>query len=104
VLCRYWWNSQGENNKCHWISWENITRPKEDGGLGFRDLHIFKLAMLARQSWRVLQNSDSLCCMVLRVMYFPDTTISEATPKMYMSYTWRSVLREPKLLKHGVIW
>ena len=104
MICRYWWNHQDEKNKCHWISWEQMTRAKQDGGMGFRDLHIFNMAMLARQSWRLLQNPDSLCCTVLKAMYFPDCSILNAEAKPAMSYSWRSILRWLELLKEGIIW
>ena len=41
----------------------------EGGGLGFRDLHLFNLAMLARQGWRLIQDPDSLCGQILRAKY-----------------------------------
>ncbi|WVZ50961.1 hypothetical protein U9M48_002159, partial [Paspalum notatum var. saurae] len=49
MICRYWWAAQDKFNKMHWISWEELRRRKEEGDLGFRDLHLFNLAMLARQ-------------------------------------------------------
>ena len=55
-----------------------MTRSKDDGGLGFRDLHIFNMAMLERQSWRLLQNPDSLWSEVLKAVYFLNTSILEA--------------------------
>ena len=71
MICRYWWSAQDDKNKCHWISWQKMTCSKEEGGMGFRDLHIFNLEMLARQGWRLLQDLDSQCCTVLKAMYYP---------------------------------
>ena len=72
--------------------------------MGFKDLHIFNMAMLARQGWRLLQNPDSLCCSVLKALYYPNGSILDAVPKPGISYSWRSILRGVELLKDGVIW
>jgi hypothetical protein len=79
MICRYWWSEQDGRNKCRWLSWKVMTKAKEEGD-GFRDLHVLNLAMLARQSWRMLQNPDSLCCTVLKDLSFPDASILEAKP------------------------
>ena len=58
-----------KTNKIHWVSREELMKPKVDGGLGFRNLHFFNLAMLARQALRILQNPHSLCSQVLAARY-----------------------------------
>jgi hypothetical protein len=104
MICRYWWDQQEGKNKCHWLSWEKLSRNKRARGLGFRDLHIFNLAMLARQSWRLLKCRESLCATILKAKYFPQSSILEARPKQGMSYTWRSILKGCELMKEGIIW
>lgn len=104
MINRYWWSQMDKENKIHWASWEKLMKTKRNGGLGFRDLHLFNLAMLARQAWRLLQNPSSLCAQVLLAKYYPNSSILEAERKNDISYTWRSILKGVQLLKKGIIW
>jgi hypothetical protein len=104
MICRYWWAQQENENKIHWLSWEKLTKPKSEGGLGFRDLYGFNMAMLSRQAWRLLDNPNSLCGRVLKARYFPTSSILEATAAPGISYTWRSILKGVSLLKEGLVW
>ncbi|XBI13774.1 hypothetical protein VPH35_140465 [Triticum aestivum] len=78
--------------------------PKKNGGLRFRDLHSFNLALLAKQCWRLLQNPDSLCARVLSAKYYPDGKILNAGPKKGSSFTWQSIVSGIQTFKRGHIW
>uniref|UniRef100_A0A0A8ZPW8 Reverse transcriptase zinc-binding domain-containing protein n=1 Tax=Arundo donax TaxID=35708 RepID=A0A0A8ZPW8_ARUDO len=104
MIGRYWWSQQDKTNKIHWVSWDKLIRSKFKGGLGFRDLYTFNIAMLARQAWRILVFPDTLCAQVLRAKYFPGKSILEAAARGGISYTWRSILKGVQLLKEGLIW
>lgn len=86
IICRYFWSQQETENKMHWLSWDLLCRRKKKGGLGYRDLHLFNLAMLARQGWRLLAFPDSLCAQVLRVKYYPDGKLMNAVEGPGISY------------------
>jgi hypothetical protein len=36
------------------ISWDNVCKSKEDGGLGVKKLELFNLALCAKWKWRCL--------------------------------------------------
>ena len=73
-------------------------------GLGYRDLHLFNLAMLARHGWRLLLNQSSLCAQVLRAKYFPSGDLLSVIEKPGISYSWRNIVRGVQALKDGLIW
>ena len=48
IMARYWWGQTSNEKKIHWINWKRLCDPKKTGGMGFRDIHAFNLAMLAK--------------------------------------------------------
>jgi hypothetical protein len=47
-----------------------MTQPKYAGGLGFRDLELLNLALLAKQVQRIIQDPLSLSVRILKEVYF----------------------------------
>ena len=65
-MTKFWWDDQIDARKIHWISWERLFWPKEARGLSFKDLYTFNLAMLAKQGWRLMHNSNTLVARILK--------------------------------------
>lgn len=49
MMNNYWWTSNGTDTKgIKWTTWDKMCRAKCKGGLGFRSLHDFNLALLGK--------------------------------------------------------
>lgn len=48
MMRRFWWGQRQQESKIVWVSWKNMCKSKLRGGMRFKDLQAFNLAMLAR--------------------------------------------------------
>nr|XP_045084679.1 uncharacterized protein LOC123494096 [Aegilops tauschii subsp. strangulata] len=100
----FWWGEEDGHRKVHWMSWDRMTKPKRDGGIGFRDMHLFNQALLAKQGWRLIQNPNSLCARVLKSKYYPNGNVLDTVYASDVSPVWRGIEFGLQLLKKGIIW
>jgi hypothetical protein len=88
----------------HWFAWWKMCIPKKQGGMAFRDIQSFNLALLAKQAWRLLVDLDSLCATVLRAKYFPEGDLLNYKLKKGSSYSWQRIWAGIQTFKRGAIW
>lgn len=74
------------------------------GSMGFKDLSMFNDAFLAKQTWRLLHNTQSLSYRVFKAKFFPNSTIMEAKNPNNTSYVWKSILNGREVIKCGAAW
>lgn len=77
---------------------------KQRGGLGFRDLELLNMAILAKQGWRIMHNTESLAAQVLKMKYFSRDSFITSKLGSNLSYVWRSIWSTKKLLQAGMLW
>ncbi|XP_062021093.1 uncharacterized protein LOC133737577 [Rosa rugosa] len=102
LMAKFWWGSIEEDKKIHWLSWDRLCCSKAEGGLGFRNMHHFNLALLAKQGWRLIQNPDSLIARLLKARYYPNTDFMQASIAGDVSFTWRSIVKGQEVLRRGL--
>jgi hypothetical protein len=104
MMAQFWWGHKDRKSSMAWLSWKKMGLPKASGGLGYRDLECFNMALLTKQGWRLLQEPDTLVAKVIREKYYPNGTFLGAELGRRPSYTWRSIWNSRKLLNEGLFW
>lgn len=105
----YWCGNLGHTTKdcekLHELEDEQGQIKEEaNGGMGFRELHFFNIAMLAKQMWNIMQHPESLTHKILKAKYFPRHNILEAGLGFQPSYLWRSLLAAKPIVEDGLAW
>lgn len=104
MIKNFWLGFKGDASKIHWLKWKKLETFKHMGGLGFRDMYNFNLALLSKQGWCILKNPNSLVSQIFAQKYILGGSFFHAKIGKRHSYVWRSLLATRELLKAGLIW
>lgn len=104
MMANYWYNSDQHVNKIHWMSWDKLCLPKTLGGIGFKDLDCFNQALLAKQGWKLLSQTDSILAKFMKSKYYLHSDFTDALIGSRPSFVWRSIIHGRELLQRGLKW
>lgn len=104
ILTRFWWDVKPDLRKMSWVSWDKLTLPKGAGGLGFKEIEVFNDTLLAKHTWRLLKNPNSLLGQTLLNKYCLEEGIMECSAPNSASHGWREILAGREIIKKGLGW
>ncbi|KAL4284014.1 hypothetical protein GQ457_16G019040 [Hibiscus cannabinus] len=101
---RFWWSGKGSARGWPFVAWADLCQPKAIGGMGFKDLHLFNIALLGKQLWRLLSEPGSLLYRTFRAKYFPDGDLLHASVPARSSFAWKGLHRALSRLRDVFFW
>ncbi|KAL4362884.1 hypothetical protein GQ457_04G002440 [Hibiscus cannabinus] len=104
IMAKFWWRNNGSNKGIHWTTWAQLTRSKNEGGIGFRNLSQFNVALLAKQCWRLVTQPNCLMAKILKARYYPQTDFLNSSLGSSPWYVWRSLWSAKGLILQGMGW
>ena len=84
--------------------WERLLVHNFFGGMGFKDLTSFNVAMLGKHGWRFQTDSSSLVCRLFKARYFSNFDFIGSKIGHNPSYVWRSIFSAKIVVKQSARW
>lgn len=77
---------------------------KHKGGLGFRSLYGFNIALVGKQCWKFIKEPQSLVAHIFKARYFPNCHLLQATKQTGASIIWAGLMTAKDALYDGYRW
>ena len=89
---KFLWAWGKENKTISWVSWENVCRPQEEGGLGIKEIRSFNTALLAKWKWRIMSDEGGKWKDILLSKYGTETEGGKVRQR-YQSCWWKDLAK-----------
>jgi hypothetical protein len=96
LMRNFIWGSAEENQSWHSVSWDNICKPKNQGGLGIRRIKHYNQALLMKLAWNIINNPSAMWVKILKAKY---KCGQDPTPQVKASHT--ALQRGGQLFRFG---
>lgn len=93
IMAIFWWSKGEKEDKLHLKAWGKMTEAKENGGLRFKDLEVFNLALLGKQIWRLIAKPNLLMSKVTKSKYYPKSDLFGVPTKPSDSLVWKNGMK-----------
>jgi hypothetical protein len=102
IIRNFWWTGIREETNSKGLclrAWKDICTPKNEGGLGIRNLQAMNQGLILMAAWRIADQPNNFFHAVLKSKYFPNSSIWRPNPNAPKSAFWASIIKTLPILK-----
>jgi hypothetical protein len=102
ILKNFWWSFPTDRSKSLSLkSWSSICSPKDEGGLSFRRMHDFNLALITKLGWKLLSKADCLWVNQLQRKYIKYGDFLFSSIPFTASWLWKCIQKIKPIISVG---
>ncbi|XP_060188598.1 uncharacterized protein LOC132617573 [Lycium barbarum] len=102
-FANFFWGEKDGKNSYHWSSWENMSFPVKEGGLGFKSLLDICHTFTAKRWWR-LRTEPSLWAQFLKAKYCQRSNLNSKMIASKDSAAWKDLLHIRDKMEININW
>jgi hypothetical protein len=86
------------------ISWDKICKPKDEGGIGVRDLKKMNQTLILKLVWQIASQDDKVWIGIMRAKYFSSGSLWETHDQTPSSALWKAIQSTKHMIKEDISW
>ena len=86
------------------VAWDDVYRPKSEGGLGIRKNEDVNRASIAILSWKILTDNDSFWARIMRDKYVKNINFFRFPKKKRDFNVWKEIIYHGDYVEAGLKW
>jgi hypothetical protein len=97
---------QAENltNPLPFRSWDDISKPKAQGGLGITEMELINKSLLIHTAWNIVTDKNPFLSNSMKAKYYPNSSFWTSPTSGPKSVFWSSVLQiKHHLSEHSIL-
>lgn len=105
MMNKYWWQSGSSDRRgINWVGWNGLSMSKCHGGLAFRSLYGYNIALMAKHVWKFVHMPQTLVSRFFKAKYFPNSHVLQARALPGSSFIWQGIVTAKKEVVQGYRW
>ena len=103
------WGGDKDYKKIPWVKWETICLPKEEGGLGIKEISKFNEALLGKWIWDLASDQQQLWARIIKSKYGGWEELQSSRDRRGCSHWWRDLRKiyhnsGQSLFQQNLVW
>ncbi|KAH0729968.1 hypothetical protein KY289_001156 [Solanum tuberosum] len=103
ITADFFWGWEKERKKYHWASWETLSLPCDEGGIGVRQLEDVCTSLQYKQWW-IFRTKNSLWGQFLKAKYCQKANPVAKNLDTGQSLVWNYLMRNKKTVEEQITW
>ncbi|XP_074266141.1 uncharacterized protein LOC141588607 [Silene latifolia] len=100
AVCRgFLWHGTDQKDGPALVAWDNICKPTNQGGLGFKKLYEWNVASVGKYVWWIENKADHLWVKWVHEVYIKSRVWEDYEPTLNSSWTWHKICQVKEILK-----
>lgn len=85
------------------VRWNEVCKPKKQGGLGFKDLYTWNVALMAKHVWNVASDKQSVWVRWIKAVKLKDRNFWDYKIPDSACWSWRIILKCRDVLRDYIV-